>query len=534
MNNAACPRTVAWILALLVLAGCRRDPDGPRWDVGVVGPLVNTSFTISDLVADSLLEVDANGQLTLVYRTSLFALQLDTVLEAPDTSFIYPFVMPVTGNLPAGFTFPLTNDVARFDLDGVELTRLKVRSGTLTVSIRNQIPGVVLGSYALPGAITPGGAPFSQDCIIPVGSVSNPGIFQSTTDLAGHVFDLRGPGYNDVNTLTTQLAYQLDPNGPANVPVQQGDSLSSRVGYNAIVPAYAKGYFGMRTIPIEAGGSKIDLFDDLASGTLDLDDVYATLEVRNGIGADVQVVLDRLSARNSSSNTTVDLVHPIVNAPINLNRAVDLGNAPQPALYTSQLDPGNSNLDALLEALPDSVLYGGEVRLNPLGDISNGNDFLYYESRIEADLTVRVPLRLIATDLVLQQLTFPDLPGSAEGHAIQSGTLHLFATNGFPFSAGFLLEVVNTSGTVLATIPVNGVIPSGILGTNGLVVASTSAQLSAPVSAEVLDLLYEGAGLRISTVLNTADQSQHLQLLDSYRMDLRLTVEADYMVNGDE
>jgi hypothetical protein len=145
-----------------------------------------------------------------------------------------------------------------------------------------------------------------------------------------------------------------------------------------------------------------------------------------------------------------------------------------------------------------------------------------------------VPLRLIATDLVLQQLTFPDLPGSAEGHAIQSGTLHLFATNGFPFSAGFLLEVVNTSGTVLATIPVNGVIPSGILGTNGLVVASTSAQLSAPVSAEVLDLLYEGAGLRISTVLNTADQSQHLQLLDSYRMDLRLTVEADYMVNGDE
>jgi hypothetical protein len=49
-----------------------------------------------------------------------------------------------------------------------------------------------------------------------------------------------------------------------------------------------------------------------------------------------------------------------------------------------------------------------------------------------------------------------------------------------------------------------------------------------------MDLLYSAGRLRISTLFNTADQSQHVQLLDGYRMDLQVTVEANYLVNGDE
>ncbi len=534
MKNAAMRGLVASCLGLLALTACRRDPAGPRWDVDLVGPLVHTTFTIGDIVADSLLQVDADGDITLVYRSELFALKLDTVLQAPDTNFAYPFVMPVSGNLPAGFTFPTTNDIARFDLDDLELRFLRIRSGMLNVRIRNQVPGVVLGTYALPGAIDPQGNALSQDCVVPAASGSTTAVYSTSTDLSGYRFDLRGPGYDDVNTLATELGYQLDPNGPANVPVDQGDSLTAVVGYNDIVPAYAQGYFGNRLIDIVSTGSALDLFRNITAGSLDLDAVSADLVVTNSIGVDVQVELDHLRALNSRTGTTVDLVHPIVQGPINLNRAVDLGNAPQASVLTRHLDQDNSNIDALLETLPDSILYAGHVRVNPLGDVSNGNDFLYYESRLQAELELRVPLRLIATGLVLQQVATPDLPGTAEGHAIQGGTLHLFATNGFPFSAGFVLEVIDVNDQVTATIPVNGTIASGVLGTNGLVSTAVSSRIDVPVAAAALDRLYAGDRLRISTVFNTADQTQHVQLLDRYRLELQLTVDLNYVVNGDE
>jgi hypothetical protein len=135
---------------------------------------------------------------------------------------------------------------------------------------------------------------------------------------------------------------------------------------------------------------------------------------------------------------------------------------------------------------------------------------------------------------VLQQTTTPDLPGSAEGHALKSGLLHLFATNGFPFSAAIVLEIINDADQVMGQIPVQGLVASGILGSNGLVTAAVDSQLDAPVSEELMDLLYSTGRLRISTLFNTADQSQHVQLLDSYRMDLQVSVEANYLVNGDE
>ncbi len=336
----------------------------------MVGPLVNTSFTIADLVADSLLETDGAGNLTLVYRTELFALKLDTVLQAPDTSFTYPFVMPITGNLPAGFTFPTTSDVTRFDLNDLSLRDLHVRSGFLNIAIANEIPGVVIGTFGLPGALDAGGIPFNLQAVAPGGSNLLPGLFSQTSDLSGFTFDLRGPGFNDVNTLATELSYQVDPNGPANVPVVQGDSLTTVLSYYDIVPSYARGYFGNRLIEIEADRTELDLFRNFTSGTLDLDEVTADLVITNGIGVDVQVQLDYLRARNSRTNTTVDLVHPITAGPINLNRAIDGGSAPLPSVYTTVIDQANSNLDVMLESLPDSIEYAGHLHAPVMTHVS--------------------------------------------------------------------------------------------------------------------------------------------------------------------
>src|SRR5690606_11329316 len=124
-------------------AGCRKDPKGPRWDVDILAPLVTTSLTIRNLVADSLLVTDPDGNVTLLYSSQLFAVDLDTLLQAPDTSFRNELGFPATLNIPAGLTLLNENDVSRFDLGDIALRHLRLREGTLDVDVTNMINDTV-------------------------------------------------------------------------------------------------------------------------------------------------------------------------------------------------------------------------------------------------------------------------------------------------------------------------------------------------------------------------------------------------------
>lgn len=112
--------------------------------------------------------------------------------------------------------------------------------------------------------------------------------------------------------------------------------------------------------------------------------------------------------------------------------------------------------------------------------------------------------------------------------------LHLFAANGFPFSAGIELAIVDQNGQILAVLAPGGTVGSGVMGSDGFVSASSSSQVDVEVTPTQMNLLQQNGKLLITATFNTADQSQHVQILERYRMDLQLTVDANYTVNGDE
>lgn len=513
--------------------GCAKEP--ARWDVDVLAPLVTTSMTLGDLIPDSLLASGSNGAITLVYRSTLFAVDMDTVLAAPDTTFVYGAGLDQglgTVNLPAGFVFDSQNNLTRFDIDDLQLRTLVLREGTLKVNMTNELTSGILGTFSFPGSTFPDGSS-TMTAFAGAGSSSQPGVTEVQRDLAGVVFDLRGPTYTDVNTLATNINLTLDPNG-SGATVTEGDSVLALLTYGGLVPQYARGYFGNRVIEVGPDTTALDLFSSIVSGTLDVDDVDLRLKVENGLGVDIQVMLDHLSAINTRTGSTVDLSHTILQGPMNLNRATDLGNGFVPSFYNAAMDQDNSNVDLFLENMPDRLGYAVELRLNPLGNVSNGHDFLYYDSRLRADLELELPLRLIASSLTLEKIIEPDLPGSADGHALISGKLNVFATNGFPFSANLQLAIVDEFGNLMAQLPVDGSITTGLLGGDGLVHAATDSRITAVLSADHAHLLYTGGKLRLRAVFNTADQVQHVQIYDHYRLDLQVTTGANYMVNGNE
>lgn len=532
--NARTPLTVAFLVTLSFLTACRKESDKPTWDVDFLVPLVRTTFTIGNLVADSLIETDAQGNVTLVYRSDLFSVDLDTLLLAPDTSFVYRYALPIADslNFPAGLNLFGQNDVQRFDLNEVELRRLDLREGRLVLRMDNRVNSTIIGSLELPGAVfADGGSLISAT--VGAGTPANPAYSTASRDLSGSRFDLRGPTYNSVNTLQTILGAQLDPNGNG-AWVTADDSLIISANYEGLVPQYARGYFGQRTEAFGPDTNDLDLFNSLVGGTLDLDVATLRLNVENGFGADLRIRMREFRAINTHTGTSVDLQHAIFQGPININRAIDNGSAPIASHYQATIDQGNSNIDLFIESLANKVAYALDLEINPLGDISNGNDFLYHESELKAGLDLEVPLRLILNELTLETTSTPDLPGSADGHALRTGTLRFFATNGFPMNARLDLELIDAAGAVVAIIPVQGEIAPGVLGSNGIVTQRVDTRLEASIDAGTMNQLYSGVRVRSRVAFTTTDQNQHLRILDSYALDLQVTLEANYLVNGDE
>ncbi|HOY30037.1 MAG TPA: hypothetical protein PLR96_13765, partial [Flavobacteriales bacterium] len=185
-----------------------------------------------------------------------------------------------------------------------------------------------------------------------------------------------------------------------------------------------------------------------------------------------------------------------------------------------------------IENMPDEVRYGLDIRLNPLGDISNGNDFLYFESALKASLELEVPLAVIATDLVLENVAKPDLPGDAETPAITEGTLNLFANNGFPFDARIVLDIVDLERNVLSQLQVEGEVPAGLLGPNGIVSTPVRSSVSARLTPAQVALLYGEGRIRTRVVFNTDAATGHVRIYDHYGMDLQFTVEGNFIVNS--
>lgn len=521
------------LCAAVALSGCQKDASPPQWDLDLLAPLAKTSLTIGDLVPDSILSTDQQGNVSILYSSELFALSLDTVLTAPDTSFRYAYALPFPGPIQfqPGATFNTNDDVTRFDLEDMELTQLQIRSGQVEVAITNMMNGHIIGDFALPGASL-NGAPFAIVQDLPPGTPAAPSIVSSSRPLDGYVFDMRGPSFDQVNTLATHISYSNAPDGTA-ISITDQDSLLAQVSYHDIIPQYATGSFGTRTIAVEPSSTELELFNNI-SGTLDLDQVSARLKVRNGIGVDARVNIHYLRSVNANTGNTIDLTHAITSGPVNIDRALDLHGTFQSALNNFNLDQGNSNIDLFIENLPSRVDYAMDVIINPLGNISNGHDFLYHDSKLAAELEVDIPLRLIATDLILRKTVALDLPGTADGHAWRSGTLHLFADNGFPFSAAIELAIVDDAGNVLSVLDPGGTVSPGNLGSDGNVSAPASSRLDFDVSPEQMNLLQASGKVRISAIFNTADQSQHIQIHSDHRMDLQLTVGANYTVNGDE
>ena len=107
---------IYFIILFLFFASCKKESIHPEWDVNLLSPIAKTKLTLNQIVADSLLQVNSDSSISLVYQTPLADIVLDTIAQLPDTSITYTAKLSTLNIAPINIVDSVSlGDIAEMD-----------------------------------------------------------------------------------------------------------------------------------------------------------------------------------------------------------------------------------------------------------------------------------------------------------------------------------------------------------------------------------------------------------------------------------
>lgn len=511
-------------LLLLLFAGCRRlEPTS--WDTEWTGPLFKTSLGVRNLLGDSLISAGPDGNLSIFYQRSFNTIPNELLADIPDTALVNYYALPF-GALTLSPGDPLLSQITeiKFGVPTAELQSVWVRSGRVRVVIDNQVQKAVKLSYKIPSAKS-NGNPLVIDVILPGAQGNIPGTYRNTIDLAGYRFDLRGQALNKANTIFTDINAQIDPQAQGTVLVSSQDSIVIKVFLEDIIPEYAKGYFGQPQVESTVKDEATTLFDPVISGYFKLESAAIRMKVKNYIGADGTMKISNITSINTKTGVAVDLGGQVAGRTFNIHRAGDYPLTPTE--YSFDISTNTSAINQFIENMPNVIRSGYSLKVNPLGNMSGGNDFVYFDKAVDARLEVEVPLRFEMNYLTIADTLETDSVNLPQVSIYNGGKIKLVVSNGFPLEAALTLYFIHDDGT-LEPVFDTFTIGAASTGSNGKVTMPWSSILPATVSAELAERLLKENRLLAMARFHTPGK---VQLYDDYRLNLQLVADAGFTIS---
>ena len=416
---------LAVMVAFALTIGCNRAPI--RWEVDLALPLIDDVIEWTDVFSDTALFSTDGTTATLAYHGALSSWDIASLTQLPDTvvtedlspSFVGgPFQVP-----PGAILLDTEEDIVFKGIDQA-FRYIRLESGSISYSVESSTNGYVELHYGFP-SVTIGGQEVNLDVLLPP-SVS--GVIQSETgtiDLTGAEIDLTGVSGTEINRIASQLTIGTPAYLPDTAQVYGDDSISVSMHFQDMMVRQVAGYFGEELVDLNVEQTVFDP-EIFLGGFIDVSPSRARLEFQNTLGADLRLTLDALSVDG------IALDHPAFGVPQLISRADWQGDAVVPAIWEMDLLQTGPSFFELLGYLPQSVTVLGSATLNPLGDVSGGNDFFDAQVPPELVLDLEWPLNTQIEHLRLRQvrdidpISLPDF----------NGDLVLEVTNGFPVHWG--------------------------------------------------------------------------------------------------
>lgn len=435
------------LCAIFVFFSCRKEKTS--WDTDWAFPLMHDTLKVDKLINDSTLSIDSDNSLRVRLKRSLLNVDLFSVIDIPDTSIFQEFSINLNQLvLPPGTDYIDEVKEHKFELGDVVLLQARLQSGKAIILIENPINTPTIFTIELPG-VSKNGQIFSQTQTIPsaVNGVPNEQILE--LDLTGYDINMTGENGNSYNKLQSRMTVITDPNGES-VTVTQSDVARFTIDFIGLEVDYAKGYFG-NTVISDTTDISIDFLKNISDGNVDLGELNLNLTFSNGIKAEAQGIITKVTSTNFNENS-IDLQHPEINESFFINRALGSWSSLEPFQKTFEFDEANSNLKAFTENLGHTYTVGYEVQINPWGNNSNASDEIFPNSRIGVDLETDFPLNIAADNLIIIDTFQVDIPNQENILKIKSGGILLHTKNQFPIGAEASITLMDENFTPIGTV----------------------------------------------------------------------------------
>ena len=506
------------MVTIIFFAGCKKE-ENTSWDSDLVIPLAYGSVGIGDIVADSLIVADDNQLWHLMLNENLTDFDLDSLVSMPDTVIRESFVVPIIGGpfpIPNGQEIINQEENNLIRVNNVELREVIVESGTMEYSIKSYINGYLTCTYEIPGVSLNDESVVIQTTTQPSDGTI-PYAYHGSIDLSGYTFDLTGATGFMFNRMYTHLTISTAVDAPTQALISGNDSVVVELKFVDPVIKYARGFFGEQHYVLD---ESIDFSDniDFPSGLLNLDQVVMNFNLTNYVGADARIHFSSLYDFNSETNAQVELAHGPLYQPINLTRAYDQNGTVVPTQVSFEMNHSNSNIDEFLENLPNLIHLDADVTINPLGDVSDGNDFVYTAQTLDAEMTLDVPL-----NIGMYNLRFVDtLNIGSTVELAADGHLYLKVDNWFPFTATCDAFLINENGYLINMICKNQSIQSATETSVAGVTIPSHSVIDVSVNETLINAFNPDHQIVIRLTLNTPDVNIPTGLYTPYKMEFQV------------
>lgn len=526
------PRTLfIYLMALsLLIGGCRKQTSA-NWDVDAILPVLNSTLNIKNFIPDTIFRADNTGLLHLTINREVAALKLDSLVSIPDTTLPIPFKnpSPFGVSLQPGSPINIPTADLTFDFpDGVAITSMIVREGTIKVIFSNDITEPLDLIYVLP-TVLKNGQPYTIKETIPPGQNS----LTKSYDLSGYTFNLRGLSGQDFNVLAQNSSLSLSANAnTVFVPYNQGASVI--LTYSHIVPEFVEGYFGQQTVDIASDTADISFLQNFKAENFMLSDATMNFKIVNEFGVDFSGSISNVKAINTKQNKIVALNSSQLSS-ITLDRATRVGNILTSKYRTLSFNSANSNIAAFISTLPDKLTYQGKVQMNPppLANISNYHDFAFYNTGLRILADIDIPMQFRADYFELQTESAFSFEGNDALDGVNSGEFVVYSSNGFPFTAQVQAYMYDAQGVLIDSVFVPGknLIERADIDAQNNVTQVHKSEMHIPVTIQKLDNLVLCKKMKIISRLMMPPNPPDIRILESYEIGIKITAAVNYNVD---
>jgi len=510
------------------LVSCKK---GTNWDVDVAIPIAKSHLNISNFFGDSLFQADPSGLLHVAFSKELINFTMDSLVKLPDTTVNIGYTVFLNQGLSPGVQIfsnaSSTDKEITFNVNnGVELNKAIVRSGYLKIEYINTYAQPLVFNYIVNSA-TLWGSQLTVNQNIP-GSTTLTKLYP----LDGYNINLTGLTGNKINTLVQTYTISTSANGVADI-LLPGQGLTIKLSFLNIVPEYIQGYFGQQDLSFGPDSTSFGFLSNFNASNLVLSQSAINFKLVNEFGVEMSSSINSMRSIKTSPLNVVSLNAGNLLQSINVGRANKTNNPSNPVFpwfKQININSSNSNLNPFLQNLPNYLGYSVKAKLNPLGNISAGNDFAFYGRGLKVTADVDLPLYLSADYFSLVNYSKVDLTQLKELNDVNSCQILLDAVNNYPFKAkvqGYMLNDLNEVIDSLF-VPGQNIIESAITDVNNVVLNSTNSKLLADFNKDKINHLAQCKQIKFVSFLYLSNQPTPIKITENSYLDLTVHAYVNY------